>query len=77
MGAYMHGYPDYSIENDARSVMVDHRSLLCWDTDLELDENNHYQIEFYTSDTNGSFVLTVQGMVGLNPVAKRVVFEVE
>ncbi len=76
-GNYMKGYPDYSAEMDNKSVMGDHRRLIFWNPSLVLDENNKQSIEFYTSDTNGRYVITVQGMVGMFPVAKQLVFEVK
>ncbi len=76
-GAYLDGYPNYSKEEDAKSVLLDDRTLLFWKPDLILDENNTQKIEFYTSDTKGKYVLTVQGMVGTHPVAKQVVFEIK
>jgi len=76
-GDYMEGYPDYSLESDAKSVLRDHRKLIFWKPDLIMDGNNTQKIAFYTSDTEGRYILTVQGMVGTHPVSKQVVFELK
>ena len=75
-GEYLPGYPDYSIENDQRSITLDHRSLLFWQADLTPGEDNKATFEFYTSDMPGTYVITVQGMLGAAPVAIMKEFEV-
>ncbi|MCF8225349.1 MAG: hypothetical protein K9J30_05680 [Bacteroidales bacterium] len=68
-GKYLPGYPDYSIESDATSVLTDHRRLLYWNPDLLLEDNGRSSFEFYTSDMPGTYKVTVQGMIGTYPVA--------
>jgi hypothetical protein len=75
--SYMEGYPDYSDETDAKSIMNDHRQLLYINSEMILDDNMQYSFEFYTPDIKGEYVITIQGMVGIYPVVKRLAFEVK
>ncbi len=75
-GKYLPGYPDYSLEEDMKSVTLDFRSLLFWQTDLQPGEDNKATFEFYTTDMPGTYVITVQGMLGAYPVAVRKEFVV-
>lgn len=69
-GSYLPGYPDYSITNDMTSVTSDFRTLIFWDPDIEFTANpDTAEIEFYTPDYSGTFLIKVQGMAGMNPVA--------
>lgn len=76
-GKYLPGYPDYSIENDQRSITLDNRSLLYWQADLAPGEDDTAGFEFYTSDMKGIYVITVQGMLGAVPLAVTKEFEVK
>ncbi|MDA3824158.1 MAG: hypothetical protein PF450_16315, partial [Bacteroidales bacterium] len=76
-GSYLRGYPNYSIERDINSVTVDYRTLLYWEP-IQLFPNTEETVfEFYTSDLKGEYVITIQGMVGVYPVAVRKVFRVK
>jgi hypothetical protein len=75
-GSFLPGYPDYSLEKDVKSIQTDHRSLLYWDPDLRPRSDDQSTFEFYTSDMPGTYVITVQGMIGSHPVAVRKKFEV-
>ena len=75
--SYMEGYPDYSDESDSKSILNDHRRLLYLNPLMVLDENLQYSFDFYTPDVKGEYVITIQGMVGIYPVVKRIVFEVK
>jgi hypothetical protein len=75
-GKYLPGYPDYSLEKDARSVIVDYRTLLFWEPMLQADEEGKMQFKFYSSDMPGTYIITVQGMLGAQPVAVRKEFTV-
>ncbi|MCF8347156.1 MAG: hypothetical protein K9G38_08085 [Bacteroidales bacterium] len=75
-GSYLPGYPDYSLEKDVKSIQTDHRNLLYWNPDLKPLPDDETTFEFYTSDLPGSYVITVQGMIGAHPVAVRKSFEV-
>lgn len=76
-GEYLPGYPDYAIESDAKSVRLDHRRLLFWQPDLRLNADGEAEISFYTSDMDGRYVVTVQGMAGTVPVAVQQRFTVK
>jgi hypothetical protein len=76
-GEYLPGYPDYAIQSDAESVRIDHRRLLYWQPDLRLNADGEAEISFYTSDMDGPFVVTVQGMAGTVPVAVQQQFTVK
>jgi len=76
-GSYFPGYPDYSLERDINSVTADNRTLLYWNP-IQLFSNTEETVfEFYTGDLPGDYVITIQGMVGVYPVAVRQVFRVK
>jgi hypothetical protein len=76
-GSYLRGYPDYSIERDINSVTADYRTLLYWEPVQLFPNTEETVFEFYTSDLKGEYVITIQGMVGVFPVAVRKKFEVK
>ena len=75
-GGYLPGYPDYAIESDVKSVRLDHRRLLYWQPALRLNADGEAEITFFTSDMDGRYVVTVQGMAGTVPVAVQQQFTV-
>jgi len=76
-GEYLPGYPDYSLDSDLQDVRVDHRRTIFWEPELRFTDDAEITLEFYTSDMPGTYVITVQGMVGTVPVALRKTFKVE
>lgn len=76
-GVFLEGYPDYSIDNDNKSISTDNRGTLYWNPDFHLDQDNKTSIEFYSSDMPGKYVISIQGMPGTYPVAARYIFEVK
>jgi hypothetical protein len=70
-GDYLKGYPDYSDEFDAKSVILDFRRTLFWNPALVPAEDGKAIFSFYTSDMSGAYVITIQGMLGAHPVSLR------
>ncbi len=54
--------PQYSTNKLRYTRMPDHRNLLLWSPDVKTDENGKHQIEFYTSDLQGSYHVVVEGI---------------
>lgn len=76
-GKYLPGYPDYSIEDDQQSVRLDHRSLLYWEPGMKLKSDETLSFDFYTPDLPGTYVITVQGMLGTVPLSVQKSFTVK
>ncbi|HET7179736.1 MAG TPA: hypothetical protein VFI14_08430 [Chryseosolibacter sp.] len=53
--------PEYSYR-DSRERMPDQRHLLYWNPDVTTNSDGQGQIEFYTSDVDGSYAIVVQGI---------------
>lgn len=53
--------PDYSVPSDRESRIPDFRNTLYWDPDIITNDMGRAEIEFYTSDEAGEYVITVEG----------------
>ena len=53
--------PDYSAISRRESRMPDYRNTLCWNPDVKTDVNGRAEVEFYTSDEAGDYILLVEG----------------
>lgn len=53
-------FPEYATENDKKSPKPDFRTLLYWNSTLDLKKTK--EVEFYTSDVPGTYRGVIQGM---------------
>lgn len=53
--------PEYS-RDQRNNRMPDQRHLLHWEPEITTDENGQHQLEFYTSDATGRYVIVVEGI---------------
>jgi hypothetical protein len=54
--------PKYETQKQIDSRIPDQRNLLYWNPSVITDKKGKYQIEFYTSDLDGDFEITVEGI---------------
>lgn len=66
--------PDYSMEQRRRSRIPDLRNTLFWNPDISINQ----QVQFYTGDNKGKYLVVVQGLTkDGEPVATVAAFEVK
>jgi len=53
--------PQYANESERRSRLPDQRTLLHWTPNITTDQGKA-QVEFYTSDLKGNFIIVVEGL---------------
>jgi hypothetical protein len=56
--------PQYKTEQQLHSRMPDQRYLLYWNPELITDAGGNAQVEFYTSDVEGTYHVVVEGLDG-------------
>ena len=49
-------------ENGGSANLPDFRSTIYWNPSLHTDTSGNAVVEFYTSDLDGEFIISVQGM---------------
>jgi hypothetical protein len=54
--------PVYETKEQQLSRLPDSRNLLFWSPNVSTDLEGKGQIEFYTSDQPGSYIIQIQGM---------------
>jgi len=54
-------WPDYSDASRKESRIPDYRNTLYWNPDVRTDVNGRAELEFYTSDEAGDYILLVEG----------------
>lgn len=54
--------PVYETKDELSSRVPDFRNLLYWTPELKTDENGKQQVNFYTSDQPGKYVVVLQGL---------------
>ena len=54
-------WPDYSDALRKESRIPDYRNTLYWNPDVRTDVNGRAELEFYTSDEAGDYILLVEG----------------
>jgi hypothetical protein len=69
--------PDYSNPEKKISREPDFRQLLYWNPSLDIPGNKNIPVEFYTSDSKGTYIIKVEGIASDgNPVSGEAYFEV-
>jgi hypothetical protein len=53
--------PEYSDASRKESRIPDYRNTLYWNPEVRTDESGRAQVEFYTSDEDGDYIILVQG----------------
>jgi hypothetical protein len=66
--------PIYDTKEKAESRLPDFRNLLQWSPDITTNENGESQINFYTSDRPGKYVVVVQGINSNGVAGSKVAF---
>jgi hypothetical protein len=54
--------PEYYKPSNLKEHIPDVRQVLLWDPDITLHYNEIHQIEFYTSDLQGNYRISIQGI---------------
>jgi len=76
-GEYIPGYPDYSIDKDQKSIRADYRRTIYWNPALKLNSEGQASFGFYTPDMKGRYIITIQGMLGAEPLTLQKEFVVK
>lgn len=70
--------PIYPSQASREAKIPDFRQLLYWNPLLESDSNGNTDLEFYTSDISGTFVITIEGVTATGkPVTTQAILRVE
>ncbi len=54
--------PQYDSQKQRESRMPDRRTLLFWAPQVNLDKGGKQQLEFYTSDLTGDYIIIIEGL---------------
>ena len=54
--------PRYESQDHKNSRHPDFRNLLYWDPDIKIDNTGETNLDFFTSDQNGTYLIVVQGL---------------
>jgi hypothetical protein len=54
--------PQYNTDPERNNRLPDQRYLLYWNADIATDAEGRQQVEFYTSDVEGNYLIMVEGM---------------
>jgi hypothetical protein len=54
--------PNYEITKERTSRLPDFRTLLYWDADIKTSKTGTKQVDFYTSDLKGKYIIVLQGL---------------
>ena len=69
--------PDYSSPEKKINRNPDFRQLLYWNPSLDVTGNQNIPVEFYTSDSKGTYIIKVEGIASDgNPVSCETSFDV-
>jgi hypothetical protein len=70
--------PDYSTPEMKQSRNPDFRNTLYWNPSLKPDKDGNIRIEFWTSDYDTDYIITIQGLTGKgNAVSIKEIFRTE
>ena len=70
--------PVYENQEQVSSSLPDFRNVLYWSPDIQTDLQGKAEINFYTSDLKGKYIVILQGMSGDGKAGKRSIsFEVK
>ncbi len=58
----MFHHPDYGATLSKNSRIPDRRNTLFWDPDIEIASKEPEQFQFYTGDTNGEYLIVINGI---------------
>ena len=69
--------PLYDTQTQIENRLPDFRHLLYWNPSITVNANDAKQISFFTSDLNGKYVITLQGISNIGkPIYKEIKIEV-
>lgn len=69
--------PNYTTQKEQLKRIPDYRNTLYWNPQITLQPNKKVNVEFYTSDTSGSYDVVVNGITKTGePIYKKVQFSV-
>ncbi|HNW56773.1 MAG TPA: hypothetical protein PKM69_03290 [Bacteroidales bacterium] len=54
--------PGYSVDSVRNGRIPDYRNTLYWNPDLRTDEDGRAEVEFYTSDERGEYLIIMEGV---------------
>jgi len=70
--------PTYETPQQIGSRMPDFRTLLYWNPSLKISGGSNTNVEFYSSDATGKYVIVVEGISDKGtPATSKVFFEVK
>jgi hypothetical protein len=55
-------FPEYHVNDSTDGNLPDYRNCLYWDPDLHINPSPSTQVNFYTSDSRGEYIIYVRGV---------------